>query len=188
MITKCQYCQIEFYVMPYQLRNGEGKHCSRKCQHDHRITRLEYFFKNISHEAHPEDCWIWTGRRIKFEYGTMVIKRKNCTAHRVSWTFHYGEIPKGMCILHHCDNPPCVNPDHLFVGTYLDNAKDRTKKQRGHMPSGSKNPMSKLNEEQVIEIRRRLANGEKTKILAKDFNMERKTIDNIKTRRSWKHI
>lgn len=79
----------------------------------------------------PESgCWIWTGHIRTNGYGAMSIKSKLQYAHRISWELHNGPIPEGLFVLHKCDNPPCVNPDHLFIGTQKDNLQDAFKKGR----------------------------------------------------------
>jgi len=75
-----------------------------------------------------DTCWEWTGARLK--YGLLSVKGRPRWAHRVSWVLTYGTIPPGLCVLHHCDNPPCVRPDHLFLGTTLENIADRDRKGR----------------------------------------------------------
>ena len=78
-----------------------------------------------------ESCWNWVGKGFyPGNYGSFYFKGKTRRAHRVSWILHNGEIPKGMCVCHHCDNPKCVRPDHLFLGTYKDNIWDAIKKGR----------------------------------------------------------
>jgi len=80
-------------------------------------------------------CWEWTGRTLK-GYGVLKIGRTQWYAHRASYRVRVGEIPKGMMICHHCDNPPCINPAHLYAGTALDNARDF--KERGVSPKSSR--------------------------------------------------
>ena len=78
-----------------------------------------------------DDCWEWTGCRSRFGYGMITTTRGHSErAHRLSWLIHFCLIPPGVCVLHHCDNPPCVNPDHLFLGTRKDNARDMAEKGR----------------------------------------------------------
>jgi hypothetical protein len=77
-------------------------------------------------------CWIWLGAIKSYGYGSIKYRNKDMRANRVSWLAFKGEIPKGLCVLHHCDNPACVNPDHLFLGTLKDNMQDCIKKGRRH--------------------------------------------------------
>lgn len=77
-----------------------------------------------------ETCWLWTGALTKAGYGRAWEGKKAWKAHRLSWTLHTGEILKGLGVLHHCDNPPCVNPDHLFLGDHTVNMKDKFDKGR----------------------------------------------------------
>ena len=90
-------------------------------------TTKERFWEKVDKSG---DCWKWIAHLLK-GYGRFRLNNKTWSAHRVSWTLHYGEIPEGMCVLHRCDNPGCVNPEHLFLGTRTDNMKDRDQKGRG---------------------------------------------------------
>jgi len=77
-----------------------------------------------------QECWLWIGYRDARGYGRIMRQGKVCGTHRVSWEIHNGQIPEGMGVLHSCDNPPCVNPQHLFIGTQKDNMRDCTRKGR----------------------------------------------------------
>lgn len=97
-------------------------------------------------------CFLWMCAQHKQGYGSLAIKRKSLLAHRVSWELHRGPIPDGMKVLHSCDNPPCVNPDHLFLGTQSDNMSDCGRKGRSNKKGGI-NGNAKLTEDDVREIR-----------------------------------
>ena len=90
----------------------------------------ERFWKRVSKPDDPDKCWQWTGGKSSLGYGDMMIEGKRIGAHRFSYQLHHGPIPEGMWICHHCDNPKCINPDHLFIGTHQDNSNDKIKKGR----------------------------------------------------------
>lgn len=139
------------------------------------------------------NCWNWQGT-ISLGYGLMCINNKKIFAHRFSFSHFKHEIPKGMFICHHCDNPKCVNPEHLFCGTYLDNINDRHIKGRdpgfspGAIKKGEEQGHSKLKEYQVLEIIRMIKEGNTNVELASVFNISRQTINSIRTGKNWKHI
>lgn len=100
----------------------------------------ERFWENVCPEPNS-GCFLWMGSVIKQGYGR--IRRENCgpglTAHRASWEIHYGAIPEGMCVLHKCDTPSCVRPEHLFLGTNKDNTQDCIAKGRFVSPHAARN-------------------------------------------------
>ena len=106
-----------------------------------------------------QGCWEWTGSKDPCGYGHIFIKWSSGKpvsdgAHRVSWIIHNGKLPRGKHVLHKCDNPGCVRPDHLWIGTHQDNMADRQKKGRSRGAPGETNSHAKLTQEQVDEIRR----------------------------------
>lgn len=134
-------------------------------------------------------CWEWQGAISSGRYGHMWCVDKNVYAHRISYALHYGPIPEGMLVLHKCDNTKCVNPDHLFLGTHQDNMDDCVNKRR--IAHGSKNGQSKLNEEQVLEIKKELADSKDwhvVKTLAKKYGVHNTTIYKIRNGSTWSHI
>lgn len=96
-----------------------------------REQRLAFFWAHVRKE---QDCWIWTGARHPFGHGLFMWEGKNQYVHRISWQLHKGPIPDGLYVCHTCDNPPCVNPDHLWIGTCGDNLRDMAAKGRHAKP------------------------------------------------------
>lgn len=134
------------------------------------------------------DCWEWTAHKNKQGYGTFHTEG-GYLAHRFSWFLHNGKIPEDLYVCHHCDNPGCVNPDHLFLGTYKDNMQDAVNKGRMADQRGEANGHSKLTKKQVLAIREEYKTGNITqKELAIKYNVSQVTIWMIVTRRTWRHI
>jgi hypothetical protein len=138
----------------------------------------------------PDECWEWTGAKHPSGYGSIWFKGQSTGAHRVSWIIHKGPIPDNLFVCHHCDNPPCVNPKHLFLGTNQDNLKDAAKKNRLKYPKGTfasdeTHQRSKLSNEQVRIIR---SGKFRNNFLAKKFNVTHFTISRAKNRKTYKDV
>ena len=148
------------------------------------MTLEERFWAKVDKSG---DCWEWTG--AKDRYGQIGHNQKVKAAHRVSWEIHNGAIPDGMCVLHRCDNPPCVRPDHLFIGTMADNCKDRDSKGRHTPLPGESHGMSKLTEDDVNEIREHYAYGEFTQQeIANYYSVSQAVISDVLLYKTWVHI
>lgn len=136
-----------------------------------------------AHMPHLGKCWEWIGSISVWGYGQFATKRLK--AHRVSWQLTYGEIPNKLHVLHKCDNPLCVNPDHLFLGTQTDNMNDKVAKDR--QLKGEESNLHKLTSQQVNEIRQRyLSGGISQSQLAREYGMTQQGISKIITRITWK--
>lgn len=134
-------------------------------------------------------CWIWTATKLPRGYGIIKIpkSRKYEYAHRLSYRIHKGEIAEGAYILHRCDNPSCVNPEHLFLGDAKANAIDMKSKNR-HL-CGEKNTESVLVEPDVVKIKAMLATGKfSQKEIAEVFGVAQITISRIHRGLRWGHI
>ncbi len=137
------------------------------------------------------DCWEWTGAKTGFGYGHMTISgQKQIYAHRLSYAIHNGSISAGLHVCHSCDNPKCVNPAHLWLGTHAENMKDRNRKGRTNPPRGDKSASAKLTEADVIDIRERAKIRKLGDInsMAKEFGVTRGTIYTVIARLTWTHI
>jgi len=133
-----------------------------------------------------DGCWLWTAYCGKWGYGSFCVGDSMVLAHRVSYELAYGPIPDGLDVLHRCDNPPCVRPEHLFLGTDLDNARDMDSKGRRRPSPGERNGNSKLSYEQVTEIRGLYAGGGWSwRKLARQFGVSHHQIGLIVRGRSW---
>jgi DNA-binding XRE family transcriptional regulator len=138
------------------------------------------------HIVSKDCCWI-TDLFCRNGYPMIVINKKRKSVHRVMFELHNGEIPDKILVCHTCDNPACINPDHLFLGTNQDNVNDKLAKNR--QAKGSKLPQAKLNEEKVLEIKRDLAKKNLTqKEIAKKYGISERTISSIKTGTLWSHV
>lgn len=138
-------------------------------------------------------CWEWTGSRSTAGYGTFgVTTERTTTAHRFSWEIHNGPIPRGLFVCHSCDNPPCVNPAHLFLGTATDNNADMRAKGRGCDPprkAGEHHHRALLTSAQVTEIRRRYIPRVVTRrMLAEEFGVSVATIKAVIDGRNWREV
>lgn len=142
-------------------------------------------------EAPRTGCFEWTATRDHNGYGKFRLNGVIQTASRVSWKLFRGEIPTELSILHRCDNPTCVNPKHLFLGTTKDNLHDMARKgrRRGKGPKGEINNHAKLTSREVIEMRSLFSTGNFThENLAKKYGVLSGQVYVIVTRRQWKHI
>lgn len=134
-----------------------------------------------------EPCWPFTGWLNRRGYGQFSVDGRQQFAHRIAWALAHGSnVPEGMRVLHRCDNPPCCNPSHLFLGTPLDNMRDMASK--GREPSGSRQPKAKLTDLKVTEIRARWQRGETQVHLANAFSVTPHLVWRIVHGRSWKHV
>lgn len=136
-------------------------------------------------------CMLWTGGKAHYGYGLFYINKKMFRAHRISFFMHYGYLDKDKEVMHSCDNPLCVCPGHLSLGTHHDNMIDAKNKKRIYLippRKGSMNNKTILKEKDVIEIRKLLQEGWRKKDLSKKFDTSMENIRCIEIRKSWAHI
>ena len=150
-----------------------------------RFTLEERFWKNVNVLSQYE-CWEWAGCKFKGGYGALGYNKKTEKAHRISYKIHKGDIQENLVVRHTCDNPSCVNPNHLIVGTHAENMKDRDERNRSH--KGSKHYKAKLNETSVLKIIDLYKNGHTKTELARIFNVTTASIIFIINKKTWKHV
>jgi hypothetical protein len=137
-----------------------------------------------------DSCWNWRGATSgSLGYGVFYMDKKNTYSHRISYELLVGKIPDELCVLHKCDNPKCVNPEHLFLGTRSDNNKDRARKGRSRDQRGEKNNIARLKEKEVFEIKRLYSYGFITqRLLAKMFRVSFSNINDIVNEKRWAYL
>lgn len=138
----------------------------------------------------PDDCWLWTAARDGDGYGMIWDRDHHERSHRVMMILLHGPLGDADLVLHHCDNPRCVNPLHLYIGDHADNTRDRMVRSGWQPPdnTGSKNGQAKLTEDEVRQIKRRLATDGSQRSIAEDYGVDPSTISNINRCAYWTHV
>jgi hypothetical protein len=185
-------CGTFFWSLTSLLRRGWGQCCTKACANKNRkpygprTALAETFWQRV--KVGPE-CWGWLGFTDRNGYGRIGKPgtQRSLFAHRVSWELHHGALKKGQMVCHRCDNPPCTNPAHLFLGSQADNLADM--RQKGREARGERIPSSKLTEAQVIDIRLRYrSGGVLQRELAAEYGVSQPTITDLLAGRTWKHV
>lgn len=192
-------------------RAARTKYCSWTCRRQQQhfpkqpaIGRFQSKVDKTPGQGPQGECWEWAAYRNKFGYGQFYDGQRLMQAHRFIWQHTHGPIPDGMLVCHKCDNPPCCNPDHLFLGTDLDNMHDMSAKGRHwlqqhpekashfQLPStqkGEQHWKAKLTDDAVQEMRRLYYEERQTFAeLARQFKIHRSTARRIIVRKLWKHV
>lgn len=163
------------------------------------IPHRKKFFDKVDKLEKPSSystpCWMWKrkpSRGNKRQYGSFsVFKKVSSAAHRASWVLHFGNIPEGVEVCHKCDNPMCVNPDHLFLGTHKENMTDMVKKERQgpRFPKrGNENNFNRFSVDDILKIRALYQEGWYQKDIAKIFKTHQTTISGMICCQNWKHL
>ena len=162
---KCIICGL-----PFSRKNPRQTGCGPRCR---LLSKIEK----------SDSCWLWMAARNNFGYGMTSIGKRQMGAHRAAWILFRGEIPSGLRVLHKCDTPACINPDHLFLGTDQDNADD--KRAKGRLPLGERLHNAKLTVDAVRAIRRsNLTDGE----LARIYGVGVSTVQHARDGRHWRQV
>jgi HNH endonuclease len=155
-----------------------------------RIPIEQRFWKHVEVKA-PTECWLWRGYKAKGYGQLMLPDRRWLKVHRFSWELATGKSADGFCVLHHCDTPLCVNPAHLYRGTFADNARDRRDRRRGieFRQNGENNASAKLSDSDVRTIRHMHQSGRYSqKSIAELFGVSQMSVSLIVRRKLWKHL
>lgn len=191
-VRLCACCAKPFRLIRSEILRGHGHYCSHKCSGREKLSTETRFWKYVTK---TDSCWLWTGVKNQRGYGLVRInlptgRATSRTASRVSWELHVGPIPDGLYVLHNCpggDNPSCVNPAHLWLGTKADNNADCIAK--GRNARGERNGSARLTAPEVLEIRKLYAAGQATRPeLMAEFHVGQGTIQAIVEGRTWKHL
>lgn len=173
-MKKCYGCGLVF--------NGDGGIANHAKYTKNHCTPEMRLWGKVDKSPGPDKCWPWLALRDRYGYGLTVWNKKVGLAHRYIWEVHHGQpIPEGMHLLHSCDNPGCVNPAHLVLGTHQDNMVDKLAKGRC---------LSKLTRAQVVEIKEAVKAPYKGQLqdLARKYGVSAQQIQGIKSGRRWRHM
>lgn len=173
----CAYCGSEFTSS-----RPDARYCSRACSHSNAPEDL-WRWVVVGAE---DDCWPWTRWLDRDGYGKIVVVGRAFKPHRLAFQLATGRDPGDQLVCHSCDNPPCCNPAHLFLGTQADNLRDMRTKGRDRR--GSTHPHARLTEQRVREIRRRRAAGEHGRRLAAEFGVSEASVCDAYRGRTWGHV
>jgi hypothetical protein len=194
----CLYCG-----KPFTTEQPKIRHCSRSCGRLGRVERdaeavVERFWDRVQK---GDGCWEWVGSRQSQGYGRHYLRGKMIPAHRFSWELHFGPIPDDLWVLHTCDNPPCCNPDHMFLGYPIDNIEDMVNKGRQakgethawHVrpeahAHGEGHGLAKLSDAIVRDARIRFRDGATVAALAKEHGVAPPVMHRAIRGQTWKHV
>lgn len=193
----CSKCNIDkpFSFFPFSKRREDGREITcRECRNSKRRKTRDFLQSDItdkriktffSYVQQTDKCWNWTKNTLPRGYGLFFLAGKNILAHRFSFLYHFGCLPNELHVCHECDNPKCVNPTHLFLGTDKDNLQDMARKG---VRKGEKHAITKLTNENVFHIKELLRDGISYDEIAKIYNTSRGIVYNIKIGLTWTHI
>lgn len=178
-------CLVKGCFNNYYAKGYCEKHYANFRRHGFPIK--QFYARKIEFKVNDDGCFVCTSHKLnKDGYPTYTVHKKKWLMNRFIYTEMFGEIPKGLIIRHKCDNPSCINPEHLETGTIADNNRDSV--ERGRNAKGSKHPNSILNEDLVKEIKLLILDGKSNKELSERYKIDHRIISNIRHERRWKHV
>ena len=173
-MATCRSCGVAFAA------NHRCKYyCSKTC----RQAPLDVRLRRNTAQSEGDGCWLWQGSRNNDGYGEIGHNRKVIKTHRAAYALANSPIPNGACVLHRCDNPPCVNPGHLFLGTNTDNMADMVHKRRHAF--GERHRSAKLTPEKVRAIR---WSAETSREAARRYGVTSVAINQVRNLKTWRHV
>ena len=191
MSTKCSVCGVDYSP----LRRGMCRTHYRRLMRNGTTDLLVAI--GVSDEVAlimngwsvtSKGCWEWSGKRDKDGYGCIKRQNKDHRAHRVAYTTWVGPIPTGLQLRHRCDNPPCINPDHLEPGTAKQNVADMNQRGRGNPRHGETHPYAVLTDELVRNIRERVTNGGSIADIARELGVKYATVRAAAIKKTWRRV
>ena len=188
---KCEFCSkplvphLDEFPSRFRIRRFCGKSCAVKKHHADKATNFSDSFWNRTKRT-KSGCILWTGYTNPWGYGRVRFHGRMLRTHQVAWELTKDPIPFDLCVLHKCDNPPCVNPDHLFLGTQADNVADRERK--GRTACGERMPNAKLSSDAVREIHSASKKGSSRVSLARRFGVSPQRISEVALGKAWRHV
>jgi hypothetical protein len=193
MTIDCEVCGTPFTTSARSRARGQGRFCGHRCRgvwDRSRTTPAERFWAKVDRSGGYDACWLWTGDQHEHGYGRMWVPKPDGSrgfvyAHRFSWEAAHGAVPEGLSVLHRCDNPPCCNPAHLFVGTQAANNADRDDKDR--VRHGDTHRNARLTAKAVREIRAIYGTGAVgMRRLAALYEVSAQTISDVVHGKTWR--
>lgn len=174
--------------MPYDLIKAAARARAARSEKFSRPEFISNRFWSKVHKKSKTECWPWLAGKSHYGYGLFRLRQRGINAHRFAYILAHGEIPRGLIVCHHCDNPPCCNPSHLFVGTNKDNAQDCIAKGRKHSTAGELHGLHKLTDSEVKQMREEYKSGVNCTKLAKKYAVGRVAAAYAVFGRTWKHL
>jgi predicted XRE-type DNA-binding protein len=182
-LCKCD-CGTILPIAVTSLYGGQTLSCKclrKKSDEEYLISAKERFFDKL---IIGKECWIWIGLKNKQGYGNFNYRGKYYLSHRMSWIFHNGLIPQKYCVCHKCDNPSCVNPEHLFLGTHSDNMNDAY--QKGRRNNAKENhPRYRITKEMVEKVKDLRKTGLTQKKIGEAIGLTQTTVSSILLGKHW---